>query len=344
VGGKVKVTAKWNGDPVHIDTIDLNSAPQRKRFAKEVNRLLPMAKRDAVEAELVRLADSSLPPETLGDPIEIDLETIVRPEQFYSEEVAGLAVAAITNEGGLPVSKYWLYLRWADGSRERRNLSNVVELAGGRKLWVHPTPGDPPVNVAPTWSSSARQRWLNGSTEPSPASVFRSLCEAIARFIDFPTETAPGTVATLALWVILTYCYRAWGAVPYLYVGGPLQSGKSRLFDVLSRVVFRPLMTANLTAPAMFRTLNDRGGTVLFDEAERLRQATPEVQEVLSMFLAGYKRGGTATRLDKVGDGYRTVQFDVYGPKALACIAGLPPTLSSRCIQVMMCRAGVCVK
>ncbi len=30
----------------------------------------------------------------------------------------------------------------------------------------------------------------------------------------------------------------------------------------------------------------------------------------------------------------------MYGPKALACIAGLPPALASRCIPVMMFRAG----
>jgi hypothetical protein len=34
------------------------------------------------------------------------------------------------------------------------------------------------------------------------------------------------------------------------------------------------------------------------------------------------------------------VSFDVFGPKALACIAGLPPNLASRCIPVMMFRAG----
>jgi hypothetical protein len=58
------------------------------------------------------------------------------------------------------------------------------------------------------------------------------------------------------------------------------------------------------------------------------------------MLLAGYKRGGQATRLESVGDTFRTVTFDVYGPKALACIAGIPPALASRCIPVPMFRAG----
>jgi hypothetical protein len=128
--------------------------------------------------------------------------------------------------------------------------------------------------------------------------------------------------------------------VPYLFIGGPLGSGKSRTFEILSRVVFRPLSSSNLTGPALFRTLHNQGGALLFDEAERLRQTqAPEVQELLSMLLAGYKRGGQATRLESVGDAFRTVAFDVYGPKALACIAGLPPALASRCIHVTMFRA-----
>src|SRR5262249_8067223 len=157
---------------------------------------------------------------------------------------------------------------------------------------------------------------------------------------DLPADTAAGTTATVALWVVLTYCYQAWPAVPYLFVGGPIGSGKSRLFEILIRLVFRALASSNLTGPALFRTLHDRGGTLVYDEAERLRQATDAgQQELLSMLLAGYKRGGQATRLEPIGDSFRSVAFDVYGPKALACVAGLPPALASRCIPVTMFRA-----
>ncbi len=118
-----------------------------------------------------------------------------------------------------------------------------------------------------------------------------------------------------------------------------MSSGKTTLFGILNRLVQRPLASSNLTAPALFRTLHDRGGTLLFDEAERLRQSTPDQQEILSMLLAGYKRGGQARRLEPVGDSYSPKDFDVYGPKALACIGGLPPVLASRCIPIMMFRA-----
>jgi hypothetical protein len=170
--------------------------------------------------------------------------------------------------------------------------------------------------------------------------MFRRLCDRIDAFLDLPPAHARGVIATLALWIILTYNHLAWDAVPYLFIGGPYGSGKTRLFEILMRLAFRPFMSSSLTGPALFRTLHERGGVLLFDEAERLKETNaPEVGEIRSMLLAGYKRGGHATRMEASGDSFRTVSFDVYGPKAIACIEGPPPALASRCIRTMMFRA-----
>jgi hypothetical protein len=220
-------------------------------------------------------------------------------------------------------------------------LGSIIDLPAGGRLWIHPSPSEPTPTMKPGWSQEARRKWLAGEPAPDPAEVFKGLCARFAHFLDFPKAEAPGVTATLALWAIHTYCYQAWPAVPYLFVSGPLGSGKSRVFEIVGRLVFRPLASSNTTAAALFRTLHTQGGVVLLDEAERLRDVkSPDVAEILSMLLAGYKKGGTATRLEPVGDsGFRTLAFDVFGPKALACIAGLPPALASRCIPVTMFRA-----
>ncbi|MEZ6119149.1 MAG: hypothetical protein R3C28_21620 [Pirellulaceae bacterium] len=166
------------------------------------------------------------------------------------------------------------------------------------------------------------------------------LCERIHYFIDFPKDKAIGTVSTIAIWILLTYFYHAWPAVPYLYFGGPKGSGKSRVFEILERLAFRSYSTSNISAASVFRTLDSRGGTLIYDEAERLKDRSSDQHELLSMLLAGYKRGGSATRMEKVGDKFKTVQFDVYGPKAIACIQGLPPALGSRAIRIIMFRTG----
>ncbi|GEM_PF-1190753 len=337
--GKCKLSARLAGTLVYVDEINIASARHRERFAKELARKCPELKSKAVAAELLSIAAGN--GKTVADEAELDVSRIVRPEQFFTPDVSGLAVPLACLIDGKPSAVYKLFLRWADGKRECRPLIGSIDLPGGKKLWTHPTPGAPAVSTVSDWSAPARKAWLDGAQAPDTADLLRRLRDRILRFVELPDAKAKATATTLALWVVLTYVFRAWPAVPYLFLGGPMGSGKTRVFETLFRVVFRPMASSSLTGPALFRTLHDRGGTLLLDEAERLRQTNdPAQQEIMAMLLAGYKRGGTATRLEPVGDGFRPVSFDVYSPKALACIAGPPPVLSSRCIPVLMFRAG----
>jgi hypothetical protein len=161
----------------------------------------------------------------------------------------------------------------------------------------------------------------------------------VEHFLDFLPEFEDCATNTLALWVLLTYVAPAWSCVPYLYVTGPKGSGKTQVLRVLGKMVFRPLESSNLTSPCLFRTLHEQGGTLLLDEAERLREGTPDMGELRSILLSGYKRGSPARRLEKVGDTYQPACFEVFGPKALVSIAGMPDALGSRCIRMTMLRA-----
>ena len=49
---------------------------------------------------------------------EVDVSRIIRPEQFYTDEVAGLGVPVVTAGKAGPESHYLWHLRWADGRRE----------------------------------------------------------------------------------------------------------------------------------------------------------------------------------------------------------------------------------
>ncbi len=349
-GQRGTVTVDRDGETIHIDNaLDPANAKHRTRFLKTLAEKISGLDKSGVEAKLLEIAEQNMVRAAAAtsheshsattDTIELDISCIVRPEQCFTPKLSALAVPVAQLCNGQPAARWVMYRRWADGRRECVELTNCIDLADGRRLWVHPVPGEPAMNTAPGWSTPSRHAWLSGAASPDPAELFKRICARIAHFIDLPSDTAAGTIAILTLWIIQTYVFQAWDAIPYLYVGGPAHSGKTTLFAVLNRLAYRPLASSNLTGPALFRTLHDRGGTLLLDEAERLRQTTPDQQELMSMLLAGYKRGGQATRLEPVGDSFRTVAFDVYGPKALACIAGLPPALSSRCIRVMMFRA-----
>ena len=344
--GRVQLTATRDGQPLHADCLNLIRATDRAAFFRKLMNLAPDLDAADMESQLLQVAAelASQPDQTppdFGTLPELDVSMIVRPERFITADVSGLAVPTMTTAGDKPIGRWILYLRWADGRRECRPLPGVIDLPDKRRLWVHPTPAEPTPSTAAAWNAHARRTWLDGAAAPDPAEVFKALAERFAFYLDLPRDTGPAVVATLCLWVLLSYCYSPWHAIPYLYVGGPLGSGKSRLFEILSRLAFRPLPTSNLTGAALFRSLHSQGGTLLLDEAERLKQTQdPATAEILSMLLAGYKKGGQATRLEPVGEsGFKTVSFDVYGPKALACVAGLPPALASRCIAITMFRA-----
>jgi hypothetical protein len=335
--GTCQVAAIIDGKLAHSDKLDPARASARRRFAWTMAEKVPGLDAADVEAELLRISSevgNEKPRADAGDIL------LARPELGCRPEVSWIAIPTMTMGESGPMGRWVVYLRWADGRREKRPLESGIDLADGRRLWLHPQPAPPVLGQTAGWSTEGRADWLAGEPTPDPAHVFRALCECIAFYLDFQSEVAAGTTATLALWVMLSYAYPAWSAIPYLSVGGPLGSGKTHLFRVLGRMVFRPLPSANLTAPVLFRTLNEVGGTLLFDEAERLRDGSPEAGELRSILLAGYAQGTPARRLEPTSDGkFQTRSFDVYGPKAIAGIGGLPEALASRCIRIMMFRA-----
>jgi hypothetical protein len=187
---------------------------------------------------------------------EVDPSRIVRPERIITPTVSGLSIP-VRLEMPDRIERQWqVYLLHLDGRREHRLLDEIIDLGESNRLFVHPLPGQPSDSLSSGWSGESRRAWLQGEAAAHPAELFARICSQIAMFIDLPTGRAAGITATLALWTLLTYVYPAWPAVPYLFVGGPAGSGKSRVFEVLSRLTFRPLVSSNLTAASLFRTLS----------------------------------------------------------------------------------------
>jgi hypothetical protein len=63
---KCRVTARWRGELLHMDTLDLASAFRRKQFAHELKKKCPGLSEDCVEAELLRLVTGAVS-KTPGD-------------------------------------------------------------------------------------------------------------------------------------------------------------------------------------------------------------------------------------------------------------------------------------
>lgn len=334
------LTIKQDDRIIFTDNLDIASDAKRAALTKKVCEQLPGIDQNDLNAVMLEYVHQQIAtaeqPSTASPEVAADL--VVRPHLFHLPEVSGCLVPVTRISGHSPVGEWIQHLHWADGRREVQPVQSHLVLPDSRVLWFAPLPTSPPPGTRSLWSQAARTKWQDGYS-PKPDEVFLRLNDEFAHYLQFRPEDGVTVFTVMSLWTMVSYLYTIWPAAPYLYVGGPLGSGKSRLFDVLNQLVFMPLSSCNMTAPCMFRMLHQQGGTVLLDEAEHLASHTPESEELLKILLAGYKKGQSATRLEKVKDGFIPVSFDVYGPKAVAAIQNIPPTLTSRSIRITMFRA-----
>lgn len=144
----------------------------------------------------------------------------------------------------------------------------------------------------------------------------------------------------LALWVAHTWAIEAAEVTPYLSItSAEKRSGKTRLLEVLAAVVRQPLRAADMTAAVLFRVIEERRATVLFDEVDVVfRAKSDKAEELRGLLNAGYRRDGVALRMEMRGPKGTVRSFDVFGAKALAGIGQLPDTVGDRSIPIRLDR------
>jgi putative DNA primase/helicase len=139
---------------------------------------------------------------------------------------------------------------------------------------------------------------------------------------------------TAALWVVHTYMLNAFGITPRLAITSPEKGcGKTTLLDVLARLVWRPLPTANATASAIFRVVEMQAPTLLIDEADTFLSENEELRGILN---SGHRQGGSVIRT--VGEDFEPRSFSTYSACAIALIGKLPATLADRSVSIELRR------
>jgi hypothetical protein len=172
--------------------------------------------------------------------------------------------------------------------------------------------------------------------EPWPESVDGAdLLDAVSEFFARHLILPAGAADLLGAWTIHTHCHESARHTPRLAITSPeKQCGKTTVLDLLALVVSKPLATANVTAAAVFRTVEAFAPTLLVDEADTFLGENEGLRGVLN---AGHKRGGQVLRC--VGDDAEPRTFAAFAPAAIASIGALPGTIADRSIAVVMRRA-----
>jgi len=151
----------------------------------------------------------------------------------------------------------------------------------------------------------------------------------------------------LALWTLHTYAFELREVTAYVGIESPdKRCGKTTLLTVLSELVNRPVIAANISSPAFFRVIEEARPTLLIDEADTFLQGNDELRGILN---SGYSRKtayvvrvasqeSEARSQGADGKGSRLARFSCWCPKAMAAIGSLPDTLADRCIVIGMQR------
>ena len=161
--------------------------------------------------------------------------------------------------------------------------------------------------------------------------VLEAIVAIVKRYVALPVEAA----VAVALWVLSTFAFAATTVAPVLAITSPvMRCGKSTLLDVLGALVWKALITSNITTAALFRTIEKYGPTLLFDEGDTLVGQHEDMRGVLN--ASHYKT--TARVIRTVGDSYEPRVFSTWCPKAIALIGKLPTTLQDRSIHIAMRR------
>jgi len=167
----------------------------------------------------------------------------------------------------------------------------------------------------------------------NPADLVRLF---ISRYVVLTEEQ----LVACSLWVVHTWVFEAALATPYLVVASPTkQTGKTRLLEVLERLVREPLRTESITEAALFRAIDQLHPTVLLDEVDAVfASATDRTEPLRAVLNAGNRAGSSVTRA--VPPNWDVKRFPVFCPKALAGIDNgrWPDTLLDRSIVIRLRR------
>jgi hypothetical protein len=160
----------------------------------------------------------------------------------------------------------------------------------------------------------------------------------LRRYVVF-ASTAQHVAATLL--AAHTHAFEAAEVTPYLHVtSAEKRSAKTLLLDLLYLLARKPLLSANTTVAALFRSIDTPAPTIMFDEVQELfgRKADGDQRELRAVLNAGFRLGGNVRRC--VGDGAAMVasDFPVFCPKVLAGTGTLPDMLADRAISIRLKR------
>src|SRR5262245_3507577 len=165
-----------------------------------------------------------------------------------------------------------------------------------------------------------------------------ALSSTLREYAILPDEQADA----VALWAIHTHAHNASDVSPKLVLkSAQKRSGKTRLAQVMERLVARPLLVSGIRPAALLRIIEMRSPTLLLDEMDAAMKQDREMAEALRGIInSGFDRSGARfiMNVPASGGGWEPREFSTWAPQLLSGIGDLPDTVRDRSIEIEMLR------
>ena len=172
--------------------------------------------------------------------------------------------------------------------------------------------------------------------EPWPESVNGArLLDDLTAALTLYVIADASTLRAAALWAVHTWVMDVIGVSPIANITAPeKRCGKSRMLEVLGKLVYRALTVSNIAPAALFRSIEAWQPTLLIDEVDSFLATHEEARGIIN---SGFDRAG-AYVVRCVGDSHEPTKFSTWGAKALCGIGAIADTLSDRSITLRLRR------
>lgn len=234
------------------------------------------------------------------------------------------------------------YVRLPDGTLAEQLWNPGTKFSGfairrpDGTIDVQPTLWDGSTEWVPDLDSLVEKGVVLLPSEPLSYNSEAELLDDIRQYILRCLDISEDYSYLAAGYVLLTWVYDAFDALPYLRALGDYGSGKSRFLQTIGSVCYKPMMASGATTLSpLFRIIERYRGTLVVDEADFGRSDLGA--DIVKFLNTGYQRGTPLLRSEKQGDTFEPTAFDVYGPKLLATRKRFTDlALESRCLTHVM--------
>jgi hypothetical protein len=187
---------------------------------------------------------------------------------------------------------------------------------------------DPPHFLREMWETGLVKFPSHAAPYGSTVQLLIEIKEFICRYANVPKDW----LDIIALYILMTWVYDRFTAVPYLRFLGEPGTGKTRLLHLCAATSYKAtIASGNITGPALFRTIDMVRGTMAVDEGDF--KNSEEWSDITKVLNNGYTTGTPVVRCERTGSDFMPHAIHVYGPKIISTRSRFgDEALESRCL------------